>query len=147
LNKKENLSGSYESEEIKLNEFKKVVASWNTITKKDTSVELMVSFYKNEKWSMWFSYGKWSNNGLNEGSVSKQHDDLGKISIDTINVKNGFSEVLKVKVLLKRKNNKLESPILRRIILSAFNEFKNIDSKLIDIDIEVPMISQMNIPD
>ena len=145
--KKENLSGSYESEEIKLNEFKKVVASWNTITKKDTSVELMVSFYKNEKWSMWFSYGKWSNNGLNEGSVSKQHDDLGKISIDTINVKNGFSEVLKVKVLLKRKNNKLESPILRRIILSAFNEFKNIDSKLIDIDIEVPMISQMNIPE
>ncbi|MDM8533543.1 C39 family peptidase [Clostridiaceae bacterium HSG29] len=144
--KKGNLSGSYESEEIKINEFKKIVASWNTITEKDTSIELMVSFCKNEKWSMWFSYGKWSNNGLNEGSIFNQQDELGKINIDTINVKNGFSKVLKVKVLFKRKNNKLESPLLRRIILSSFNEYKNKDFKLIDIDIDVPMISQMNVP-
>ncbi len=145
--KKGYLSGIYESEEIENNKFKKIVASWNVNTTKDASVEIKVSFYKNDKWSMWFSYGKWSNNGLNEGSIVKQHDDLGKISIDTINVKNGFSEVLKVKVIFKRKNSKLESPLLRRIILSSFKEFENIDCKLTDIDIEVPKISQMLIPE
>lgn len=144
--KENSLNGSYESQVIKLGKFKRIIASWNCNTSESTYVEVFVSFCKDENWSMWFSYGKWSNNGFNKGSISKQEDDLGKINVDVINVLDGVSDKIKFKVVLERKDSKTQSPSLRRIVVSTYHDFTESKLKSNDIDIEVPMISQMKIP-
>lgn len=143
--KKDSLIGTYESEEIKIDKFKKIIASWNSNTSETTSIEVHISFSKNKKWSMWFSYGQWSTDGFNKGSVSNQVDDLGNMNIDTINVF-GFSDNVKIKVVFRRNHANNNSPLLHRIVLSSYNIFSESKPKLVDIDIKVPRISQMDIP-
>lgn len=140
---KDKTQGYFQSESISCDKFKEAVVSWNGNTVESSYISLQLSLFVDGKWSMWFSYGKWSTDGNNIGSVSKQVDDLGKINVDVISVI-GESSKFKIKAILERNNIEIKSPTLRRVSVSTFYEYSEINNiEIKDIDIEVPMISQM----
>ena len=83
------LVGSYNSDVIEIDQFEQIIASWNGNTNDKSSVELEVQICCKDRWSSWFTYGKWSDKGFNEGSVANQKDDIAKMEIDVIKIISG----------------------------------------------------------
>jgi len=107
--------GSFESEVLAVPEFTDVVASWNSQTPPGTFVELWVRVRKSETWSQWFSYGKWSDNGRNLGSIKGQKDDVARLETDLLRVLDGPADAIQYKLDLIRDNAEIATPRVRLI--------------------------------
>lgn len=143
------LEGHYISEVCEVETFKKLVASWQCQTVRHTYVEVKIRVFK-DKWSQWFSYGKWSDLGFNKGSIANQTDEIAFMMIDEIVCREPLSQ-FQYQIVLSRRFLELPSPKVSLVHVSVKTEkivYDAISNDLdINIDIEVPMISQMLIHD
>lgn len=85
------VQGSVESPQLSLPAFTELVASWNSTTPPGTFVELSLRVRRGTAWSGWFSYGKWSDNGTNVGSIKGQQDEVARLNVDLLQVLAGES--------------------------------------------------------
>lgn len=148
--KEDCLLGNYESPEINSNNFKDLVSSWNTETPEGTEIEVCFKVRLEDRWSDWFSYGKWSIHG-NRGSIKGQKDTMAYMDVDIIKMidekeANGF----KYRIKMTRNNASTKSPKIKAIWAtlrlcqnteSALGESKNWIREL-----DVPKRSQMVVP-
>lgn len=143
--------GKYISPILKTKAFKDLVMSWNIDTPHRTEIEVLVKVKLGEKWSRWFSYGKWSTSG-NRGSVRNQADEIAKMSIDTLEVlgENG-GDSIKYSIILSREDTSIPSPRVRNIFvaLNLVEEARPVLAldKTYLVDLEVPERSQMLVPE
>lgn len=148
--KEDKTTGIFESDIIDTIVFKDLVASWNGKTSENSTIELQVKIKSNNLWSKWFTYGKWSDKGNNIGSQKEQQDPLGKVKIDVIKTQPGvIGTGLKFRIILNRTDINFESPYVRLLAFtfSPYNANDTKDFEACEIDIDVPMRSQMTIPD
>lgn len=110
--------GSSESQVLAVPEFTDVVASWNSTTAPGTFVELLVRIKGGAAWSQWFSYGKWSDNGRNLGSIKGQADDIARMDVDLLRVLTGSSAAIQFRLELSRDDATTPSPRVRLIAFS-----------------------------
>lgn len=144
------IEGKYFSPVIKVSKFKQLVSSWNVDTPEDTEIELAYKVRVNGKWSMWFSYGKWSSEG-NRGSISNQRDSIANMSIDTVEVLYGKeADAFKYSIVLTRKNIDIDSPKIKTVFTALkLYEEKNSSSAVNKnwlVELDVPERSQMIVP-
>ncbi|MDR7855392.1 peptidase C39 family protein [Tissierella sp.] len=144
------LYGKYISPVINTEEFEELVASWNVNTPKETEIELSIQVKIEDEWSMWFSYGKWSESQY-RGSVSNQSDRMANMSIDTLEVllEKG-AHAVKYCVELTRKEPDTPSPEVRNVFLALklIEETKKVfaeDGNYL-VELDVPERTQMLIP-
>lgn len=145
------LTGTYTSPIVNTQTFDELVGSWNAITPGKSNVELKIQVRQNNEWSQWFTYGRWGFGKFN-GSISNQQDDIARMSIDTIKLKNGLgADAFKYQIGLTRKTNEDESPLLKLVAVTM--KFKENMIETVDLtevnwqtDIEVPVHSQMIVP-
>lgn len=144
------LEGIYESPVINTENFKDLIGSWNAEAEEKSNIELNFQIRQGEKWSKWFTYGKWWSSG-NKGSVKGQFDSVASMEIDTIKLLNdkrgnGF----RYRVILRRANINISSPIVRLIAVAL-----NLDStkeqtfkidKEWEMELDLPKRSQMIVP-
>lgn len=146
------LRGKYISPIINTEEFSELVASWNVDTPVESEVELLIKVGVGDEWSQWFSYGKWSHRGQ-RGSVKGQKDEIGKLSIDTLEILNDkFSNGIMYSIELTREDEKSPSPRVRNIFLAL--KLKEDTKKVFAlkkeeylVDLHVPERSQMIVPE
>lgn len=110
--------GSVESQVLAVPEFTDVVASWNSATAPGTYVELLVRVKRGDAWSRWFSYGKWSDNGRNQGSIKGQEDEIARLDVDLLRIVGGSAEAIRSKLILSREDAAAPSPRVRLIAFS-----------------------------
>lgn len=145
------LQGKYISPIISTEKFNELVASWNVDTPKETEVELFVKVKIEDQWTMWFSYGKWSEDG-NRGSVRGQSDKTAKMSIDTLEILYGKdAEAIVYSIELTRKNTDIPSPKVKNIFLALklrdeVQKVSALDKEYL-IELNVPERSQMVVPE
>lgn len=142
------VAGSFESETLSVPIFKDVVASWNSTTALGTWVELSVRVRKGQVWSGWFSYGKWSDNGRNTGSIKGQKDDLAVLDVDLLRVHEGFADGIQFKLELSRDTADLSSPSVRLIGFS-WSPFEEPEVKYIShkVSLDVSPRAQLPVPE
>lgn len=145
--------GTYESDVINTINFSELVASWNCSTSKQSFIEVQIKIQANGKWSQWFSYGKWSDNGNNHGSISNQNDSLGNMNVDVISTQENYhGTALKFKIILVKDNESVKSPKVNliAITLTPLKENNEVITPGFlngSVDIEVPVKSQMVVPE
>jgi len=144
------LQGNYISPEIEAGGFKELVASWNAQTQERSELEVAIQIKVEEKWSIWFTYGKWSVYGI-RGSVKGQIDELARMNIDLLTILNGKkAKAFRYKVTLSRSDLSINSPTVRAIYFAlSFDISKEqvLDEKIKGlIDLKVPERSQMTVP-
>lgn len=144
--------GKYMSPIIKVEEFNQLVASWNVDTPEGTAIELLVKVKVEDNWSQWFSYGKWSESG-NRASVKGQSDEIGKMSIDTLELigHKDAGEIMYC-IELSRKDANIPSPRVRNVYLTLklreeVQEVFALKEEDYLIDLNVPERSQMIVPE
>lgn len=146
-----NLEGIYESPIINTADFKDLICSWNAKALDKSEIELFIQIRRGEKWSRWFTYGKWWSSG-NNGSVKNQEDDIAFIDVDLIKVLgeekgSGF----RYKVRLKREDVIIPSPKLRLIAVTLNLDILSHKSFEInkdwEIELDLPQRSQMIVPE
>lgn len=145
------LKGSIESAEMTVEAFTKAVISWNTKTLDGTNIEILAQYKVGQIWSEWFTYGIWSDQNRNIGSVSGQSDNNGKLSTDLVQLNRGKTgSSIRVKAVLKRNEVDQVSPVLRRIVVSTYSDdllpYHVVSGLQSTIDMDVPELSQMIIP-
>lgn len=139
------LSVEWLSEIKEVDAFKRLVVSWNTKTFIHTTSEVWIRVRTANGWSMWFSYGKWTTDGMNTGSFSGQKDSIAQLSIDELIITQGYGEAIQIKATLTRKNAYDQTPILYKIfasLSSSEKEMPHIPENL-SVNLEVPMRSQL----
>lgn len=114
------LTGRLESGDIPLPRFTDLVATWNSNTPAGAFVELSVKVRRDGAWSRWFTYGKWSDNGTNIGSVKGQKDDVARLDIDLLRIlaDEGVvarADAVRFRLELTRESAELPSPRVRLI--------------------------------
>jgi hypothetical protein len=109
------VQGNFLSEVLPVPQFTDVVASWNSLTPQGSFVELSIKVKSQDTWSQWFSYGKWSDNGLNLGSIKGQQDDVALLETDLLRVQQGHSDAIQFKLDLYRKDPGAASPSVRLV--------------------------------
>lgn len=145
------LYGKYTSPIMNTDKFNELVASWNIDTPEETEIELSVQVKIEDEWTMWFSYGKWSENGY-RGSVKNQSEKMAKMSIDTLEILYGKdADAVKYCVELTRKGENTSSPKVRNIFvaLKLTEPTEKVFSKDMDylVELDVPERSQMIVPE
>jgi len=144
------ISGFYESKVIEMPNFKKLIASWNSNTSKDTSVEIWVRIRKDTLWSTWFTYGKWSDKGQNTGSFSNQKDKFAMLDVDVISVLDKACDALQFKINLNRKEITNASPVIRNISFTynpdTYDEIYN-EQIEVNKNLEVLPRAQLSVPE
>lgn len=111
--------GTFESAEFPLPAFTQLVASWNSTTPPGTFVELSVQVKANGAWSRWFSYGKWSDNGANIGSVKEQRDELAALDVDLLQVLDGAADAVRFKLHFSLHLSKAGSDLANAVVTPA----------------------------
>lgn len=151
--KKDIRQGFYISPTIKSKGFKEIVASWNCRTPKNTKTELFIKVKKDEKWSTWFSYGKWSIEDERK-SVKGQQDEIASMNIDTLVLsEEKEATVFKYKILLYRDSTDIVSPEVKLVAASLKLSKKDKSIKTLVKqdelikDIDVPKRAQLVIPE
>ena len=134
--------GSFVSDDLKLYPTRKIVVSWNAETEEGDFVEIMIRTKSTTDWSPWMTYGKWSKY-QNQGSKNKQV--YKEVSIDVDEVI-GSVDILycQIKVELTSEKGKL---LLRNLFISSEQVRPETILDVPNIELEVPMISQMLIHD
>jgi uncharacterized protein YvpB len=145
------LCGKYISPIINTEEFKELVASWNVNTPKETEIELSIQVKIEDEWTMWFSYGKWSESGY-RGSVSNQSDKMANMSVDTLEILWGKnSDAIKYCVELTRQESNTPSPEVKNVFLALklIEETKKVFAEDMNylVELHVPERTQMTIPE
>ncbi|GAU77811.1 C39 family peptidase [Fusibacter sp. 3D3] len=143
--------GIYESEVIEVNPFTNLVMSWRSKTHENASVEIWVKIRTEGRWSSWFSYGKWSDQGNNTGSFSGQKDILATLDVDLLLVNRGHADACAVRVELFRKDIETPTPVFENYYMA----FKPVEGcvkvpfvdKAVDIHLKVQAYSQLDIPE
>lgn len=148
--KEDCIEGSYESPEISSNIFKNLVSSWNAETPEGTEIEVCFRVRSKDKWSKWFSYGKWSIHG-NRGSIKGQKDAMVYMDVDILKTVDEIeADGFKYKITMTRNDTCKESPNVKAISATlklsentetAFGRSKNWIREL-----DVPKRSQMVVP-
>ena len=110
--------GIYESEVIEVNPFTNLVMSWRSKTHENASVEIWVKIRTEGRWSSWFSYGKWSDQGNNTGSFSGQKDILATLDVDLLLVNRGNADACSVRVELFRKDIETPTPVFENYYIA-----------------------------
>lgn len=137
-------SGTWTSKIYKTHAFKKLLISWNSKSKGFIEVKVRVL---NHKWSQWMTYGKWSDQGRNLGSVSQQRDEVALTSIDEI-IAVDLCDAFQIRIEFSE-----DESVVRQLNVSLKDASSDIDlsilekNRIINMDIEVPKTSQMKIPD
>ena len=91
--------GMIESPIYETNCFDELVGSWSCVCSDVSSIELLVSVGVNDKFSKYFTYGKWSLGG--ENLYYNDEDDLAKMKVDEVLLKDDFqANKFRFKVLL-----------------------------------------------
>ncbi|MDU5081097.1 peptidase C39 family protein [uncultured Tissierella sp.] len=145
------LQGKYISPIMATEKFNELVASWNVDTPEETEIELFVKAKIEDQWTMWFSYGKWSQEGT-RGSIEDQIDKTAKMSIDTLEILWGKdADAIRYSVELTRKDSSVPSPKIRNIFLALKprDEVEKVSALDKDylIELNVPERSQMVVPE
>lgn len=145
------LSGKYTSPTLNTDKFNELVASWNVDTPEETEIELSVQVKIEDEWTMWFSYGKWSEMGY-RGSVKNQAEKTAKMSIDTLEILWGKeANAIKYSVELSRNEASTPSPRVRSIFaaLKLIEPTEKVFVKDINylVELDVPERSQMIVPE
>lgn len=148
--KEDCLKGNYESPEINSNRFKNLVSSWNAETPEGTEIEVCFKVRSEDKWSKWFSYGKWSIHG-NRGSIKGQKDTMAYMDVDILKIAyEKEADGFKYKIIMTRDDTNKESPNVKSIS-AALKLCQNIQSSLGESkswirELDVPKRSQMVVP-
>ncbi|SKC38784.1 C39 family peptidase [Maledivibacter halophilus] len=142
--KKEKTSGCFISPVINCREFRELIASWNACTVLQSQVELKIRIKKNNKWSPWFSWGKWSVNN-NRRSISNQKNEFGKVDDELLVVlgneaANGFQ----YKVILTRENTQINSPEVK--LIAASLKLCNENLNLLEFESKEKWLKELNVP-
>ncbi|MBF4695188.1 C39 family peptidase [Fusibacter ferrireducens] len=143
--------GIYESEVIEVTPFTSLVMSWCSKTHENTSVEIWIKIRTEGRWSSWFSYGKWSDQGNNTGSFSGQKDILATLDVDLLLVNRGHADACAVRVELFRKDVEIPTPLFENYYI-AFKPYESSDKapfvdQTVDISLKVQAYSQLDIPE
>lgn len=140
--------GKYISQVFTVPAFTELVASWNSRTPQGTYVELSVRVRQNQEWSQWFSYGKWSDNGRNLGSIKGQEDAIALLATDLLKLREGTADALQYKLDLGRESSDLPSPAVR---LAAFtwtpSQLVDDNYTSVEIALDVSPRAQLPIPE
>ena len=141
--------GSFQSEILSgLPGFTDLVASWNSKTGEGTFIELRIRVRKDGIWSQWFSYGQWSDNGRNTGSIKGQKDEIALLEIDLLKVQEGFADAIQFKLDLTRREAGSASPRVRLVAFSWTPYQQEKDSYASDeISLTVPPRAQLPVPE
>lgn len=143
--------GIYESEVIEVNPFTNLVMSWQSKTHENVSIEVWVKIRAEGRWSSWFSYGKWSDQGNNTGSFSGQKDILATLDVDLLLVNRGHADALCVRVELFRKDIKTLTPVFGNYYMAFKPSESGVKApfvdKVVDISLKVQAYSQLDIPE
>lgn len=137
------VKGCFQTEKFQYDMFHKMVVSWNGKTSPRNSIEVKIRV-KREAWSDWFSYGKWTTDGQNGGSIRQSAQLSSYMDIDEICDDSGLLEY-QLRVDFFRCDRDVVSPELYELYVSTDVKRSFEAKELPNIDIEVPMVSQMMI--
>lgn len=130
--------GLYTSPVYETEAFDDLLLSWNSKTNLGfIEIEVRV---KNQTWSQWISYGKWSDRGHNIGSFKQEKDGIAYIAIDE--VKSHDCNAFQYRIKFSEHVSTVVS-----VSVSLVKEREIELYPIMNMDIEVPRISQMLIPD
>ncbi len=143
--------GVYESEVHEVDDFSNLVMSWRSKTHENASAEVWIKIRTEGRWSSWFSYGKWSDQGNNTGSFNGQKDILATLDVDLLLVNRGSADACAVRVELFRKDVETPTPVFENYYIafkaSKPTEGRELDDVSLDIQIKVQPYSQLDIPE
>lgn len=125
---------------IEVHKFTEISSSWNSLTNKDNSVELLIRLKVEENWTGYISYGIWSTDGNNIGIKENQSNELVKVTTDRIFINNNkFADAVQIKVIFRG-----NGPKLRLIAFTTDSGYEEkITGNYLKIIENVPMISQL----
>lgn len=144
--------GTLESAKFPLPAFTSLVASWNSTTPPGTFVELLVQVRVAGAWTRWFTYGKWSDGGMNVGSVKDQRDDKALLDVDLLRVLDGSADAVRFKLHLGRAASDVsDSGVSPKVRLVAFT-YAPVESAARsyvheNVALSVPTRAQLPVPD
>ena len=141
--------GYYQTDEVSLNNILSVVGSYAATSSKNSTCELLVRVKSNNKWSKYFSYGKWGQ-GLNNSCLA-QSDTYVKMVEDEIKlISPNTGEGFQMKLILRRTNATYESPVVTMIALAIemSNYTYNVDISNLpkEVKYDVPKLYQHEVP-
>ncbi len=141
--------GYYQTDEINQDDILSVVGSYAATSSKNATCELLVRIKSNDKWSKYFSYGKWGQ-GLNNSCLA-QSDTYVKMVEDEIKVISpNVGQAFQMKIILRRTNVANESPKLTMIALAIeISNYKydvDISNLPKEVKYDVPKLYQHEVP-
>jgi|SRR5690554_5564502 len=140
--------GWFQSQVLDLPPFTDGVASWNSSTSQGTFVELLVKVRKEGVWSRWFSYGKWSDNGNNIGSIKGQKDEIAVLKTDLLTIQDGCADAIQYKLKLSREDAQGDSPRVRLLAFSWTPLQPKVDNYTsAEIALDVAPRAQLSVPE
>ena len=149
--KKGEVYGYYDSSIYETLNFYELVGSWAAVTSKTATAELLVKVKVGNNWSKYFTYGIW---GLGRNNLYyNQNDTMAKMDTDEILVSTKDGCAFQYRIVLRRDNEKVDSPVLSLVAitmrLTDENYKYDVDtSKLPDfVDYDVPKVNQNVVPE
>jgi hypothetical protein len=143
--KAEEVLGRFETEALPLPPGKKMVISWNAKAEKGSYIEIMIRTKTSKDWSPWMFYGQWCPN-YSRGSVQNQNYQDVILDIDELISKESLT-MCQIAFEITRDSSSVVNPILMDLFV-AIEIKKEVEAvEVLNIDLEVPMISQMLIRD
>lgn len=152
LNAKKNIvlkedkeKGYFISPVINCRKFMELIPSWNALAVAGSKMELQIRIKKKNKWSDWFSAGKWAFDD-SRGSISNQQNQFGRIDDELLVVlgneaANGFQ----YKIVLTKKNIQIKSPEVK--LISASLKLCNSSLKTIKFPSKDEWLKELNVPE
>ena len=139
------IKGRFESQELTLPSTNRMVVSWNALVEVGSYVEVFIKVKSKGKWSPWMSYGKWCKS-YSRGSVPKQNYEDVMMDIDEVISENPIT-MCKIAFEITRKSENDDSPIVKDLFIAIEQNKPMALTEVLNIDLEVPMVSQMLIHD
>lgn len=138
------IQGILESPVLAVPEFVDLVASWNSTTLRGAFVELFVKV-KGESWSQWFSYGRWSDNARNIGSIKGQKDEVARLEVDLLRVLTAGADAIQFRLELTRENPDVPTPRVR-LIAFTWTPKKLADNKYTGANMALKVAPRAQLP-
>ncbi|GAX05304.1 hypothetical protein IWT25_00608 [Secundilactobacillus pentosiphilus] len=137
--------GSLTTPVFDLPQFKNLVASWNALTPKKTSVQVEARINQDGRWSAWHSWGRWSTKALSASVKQDKEDPLAGIDTDTLTVKAGAGTQAQLRVHLYT-GDPQQTPVLKLVAASVkpIHHDLMVDKHAVSVDrvIATPAYSQ-----
>lgn len=121
-------SGTYESEEIDMQPFHRLLLSCNADTPGDSLVKVEVQVEWENKWSEWFLWGEWGSLAKTGSSLGNEQDEIAEMSEDVLQMKDQKTgDAVRYRLTLSC-NTAGKSPEVRTVALSVQNDQKAIQT-------------------